>query len=80
MGGRSKKLQDFFVDKKIPRRKRDAAPLLVSENNIVWVIGLRTDERYLPRPDTKKILKVRIKTSDEGNKMQTDTDPFSRSA
>jgi tRNA(Ile)-lysidine synthase len=61
MGGRSKKLQDFFVDGKIPRRKRDSVPLLVSGNDILWVIGLRTDERYLPRPDTKSVLVVQIK-------------------
>jgi tRNA(Ile)-lysidine synthase len=61
MGGRSKKLQDYFVDKKIPRRKRDSVPLLVSGDDILWVIGLRTDERYLPQPDTRSVLVMQIK-------------------
>jgi tRNA(Ile)-lysidine synthase len=64
MGGRSKKLQDYFVDKKIPRRKRDAIPLLVSGGEILWVIGLRTDGRYLRRPDTKRVLTVRIQNAE----------------
>ena len=61
MGGRSKKLQDYLVDEKVPRRKRDLVPLLCSGEDILWVVGFRTDERFLPRPDTKKVLVVRVK-------------------
>lgn len=62
MEGKSKKLQDFFVDMKVPRRRRDNVPLLVAGNNILWVAGLRTDERFQPEPDTKKLLEVRIRS------------------
>lgn len=61
MGGRSKKLQDFLVDAKVPRRKRDAVPLLVSGDDILWVLGLRTDERFLPGPGTKNVLSVTVR-------------------
>jgi tRNA(Ile)-lysidine synthase len=61
MGGRSKKLQDYLVDGKVPRRKRDAVPLLCSGEDILWVVGFRTDERFLPRPDAKRVLVVRVK-------------------
>jgi tRNA(Ile)-lysidine synthase len=61
MGGGSKKLQDYFVDMKIPRRKRDTVPLLVAGDDILWVAGLRTDERFLARADTKKILVIRMR-------------------
>ncbi len=67
MGGRSKKLQDYFVDEKLPRRKRDAVPLLVSGDDILWVAGLRTDERFLPGVKTKRILVVRVKKDDRDN-------------
>jgi tRNA(Ile)-lysidine synthase len=67
MRERSKKLQDYFVDEKIPRRKRDMVPLLVAGSNILWVIGFRTDERYLPRPDTKSVLVVQIKPLNGGS-------------
>jgi tRNA(Ile)-lysidine synthase len=61
MGGRSKKVQDYFVDEKVPRRKRDAVPLVVSGNDVLWVVGLRTDNRYLPGEQTKSILTIRMR-------------------
>lgn len=59
--GKKKKIQDYFVDEKIPRDERDAVPLLISDNNIVWVIGYRLDERYRVDKDTKRVLKFEIK-------------------
>ena len=61
MGGRSKKLQDYFVDERLSRSRRDEVPLLTTEADILWVVGLRTDERFLPGPGTKKVLRVTIK-------------------
>ncbi|PDW01534.1 tRNA lysidine(34) synthetase TilS [Candidatus Viridilinea mediisalina] len=37
----SRKLQDFFVDQKLPQSLRAAWPLLVTPSSIVWVVGLR---------------------------------------
>src|SRR5439155_27315418 len=46
LGGR-KKLQDFFVDKKVPRGERDAVPLVVDDaDRIVWVAGYEIDEAF----------------------------------
>ena len=39
-----KKLQDFFVDQKVPRVWRDRVPLVVSERGIMWVVGYRIAE------------------------------------
>ena len=61
MEGKSKKLQDYFVDQKVPRRKRDAIPILASKEDVIWVIGMRTDERFLPGAETKKILTVMVR-------------------
>ncbi len=36
-----KKLQDFYVNEKIPREWRDRVPLVVSERGIAWVVGHR---------------------------------------
>ena len=42
-----KKLQDFFVDRKVPRRERDRVPLVVDESErIVWVAGHGIDEAF----------------------------------
>ncbi len=57
----SKKLQDFFVDEKVPWRERDSIPLVESENQIVWVAGYRIDERFKITPQTKQILKLELR-------------------
>ncbi len=61
MGGKSKKLQDFFVDEKIPGQRRNRIPILLSGENIVWVVGMRTDNRFLPRENTKSIVGVHVR-------------------
>ncbi len=50
MAGHRKKLQDFFVDCKVPRNDRDAVPLVVAPAGIVWVVGYRGDERFAAGP------------------------------
>lgn len=60
--GKRKKLQDFFVDEKIPRDERDSIPIVVSGDNIVWIAGYRADERFKVTAETKKILLLEIKT------------------
>jgi tRNA(Ile)-lysidine synthase len=59
--GKKKKLQDFFVDEKVPRDERDAIPLIVSADDIVWVAGYRGDERFKVTDKTEKILKLEVK-------------------
>jgi tRNA(Ile)-lysidine synthase len=63
MGGKSKKLQDYFVDQKVPRRERDIVPILASKEDVIWVIGMRTDERFLPKAETKRVLVVGVRKS-----------------
>lgn len=45
LGGR-KKLQDFFVDAKVPRGERTRVPLLIAGGEIAWVIGYRIAEDF----------------------------------
>ena len=46
LGGR-KKLQDFLVDRKVPRAARDGVPLVVDrEDRIVWVAGHEIDKAF----------------------------------
>ncbi|MDY6856651.1 MAG: tRNA lysidine(34) synthetase TilS [Thermodesulfobacteriota bacterium] len=56
----TKKLKDFFIDCKIPRSIRRQVPLLVFDDLIAWVIGLRIDHRVMLSESTKEILKVRM--------------------
>ncbi len=59
--GRRKKLQDFFVDEKVPRDERDAVPIIASGNNIVWIAGYRGDERFKATETTKRFLRLEFK-------------------
>jgi len=53
-----KKLKDFFIDCKVPVRKRGSIPLVLFQDQIAWVCGYRIGERFKIRPDTKRVLKV----------------------
>ena len=58
--GKRKKLQDFFVDEKVPRDERDSVPLVLSGDDIVWVAGYRADDRFRVSGSTKKFLRLVI--------------------
>lgn len=59
-GPGSRKLQDYLVDKKIPREDRSKVSLLTSGGEIAWVLGMRIDERFKVREDTKRVAVLRI--------------------
>jgi|Deesub1362B_J571_1020462.scaffolds.fasta_scaffold00082_82 tRNA(Ile)-lysidine synthase len=61
--GKRKKLQDFFVDEKVPKEERDTVPILTSEDKIVWVVGYRTDERFKVTSSTRRVLRIVVRLS-----------------
>ncbi len=51
LGGRgSRKLQDIFVDARVPREDRDAWPLVFAGEKLAWVPGLAIDAELASRP------------------------------
>ncbi|MBL0340404.1 MAG: tRNA lysidine(34) synthetase TilS [Bacteroidetes bacterium] len=42
----SKLISDFLTDEKLPVAEKELVYLLLSENEIVWVLGQRLDEKY----------------------------------
>ncbi|UCD58896.1 MAG: tRNA lysidine(34) synthetase TilS [Candidatus Hydrogenedentota bacterium] len=54
----SKKLKDFFIDKKVPRFLRGHVPLLLSNGKIMWVMGYGIDRRFMLKPSSKSALRV----------------------
>jgi tRNA(Ile)-lysidine synthase len=50
-----KKLSDFFIDQKIPRILKERAWVLCSGDDIVWVVGMRIDQRYKVGRGTSKV-------------------------
>ena len=63
--GKSRKLKDFFIDKKIPRGERGKIPLLCTNDQVVAVIGYRVAENYRVNKNTKKGLVITYGTSYE---------------
>jgi tRNA(Ile)-lysidine synthase len=60
--GGGKKLQDFFVDRKVDRRHRDRVPLVVDESDrIVWVAGHAIDEEFRVTDPAQAVLILRLK-------------------
>ena len=56
----TKKLQDYFVDRKIDRDVRDKLPLLCLGNQVLWIPGIEINERFRAAEDTKEILLIEI--------------------
>jgi len=54
----TKKLQDFMVDARIPRARRDHVPLVCSPQHIAWVVGWRIDERVKVTEATREVLRL----------------------
>ncbi len=57
MQGR-KTLKKLFVDLKIPQQQRSNIPILATESEILWVIGIRRSNAFTVNTQTKKFLKV----------------------
>lgn len=55
-----KKLSDFLIDEKIPLYEKESIPVLESHGNIVWVCGVRLDDRYRITDSTRNVLKLEI--------------------
>ena len=60
MGGRSKKVSKLFKDEKLSLIEKENVWLLCSESQVVWIVGIRQDERFKIDSKTKKILKIAI--------------------
>lgn len=60
----TKKLKDFLMDAKVPRYERDSVPLLVCGDEILWIVGYTTSERFKIQPGTQQYLYLRY-VSDE---------------
>ncbi len=55
-----KKLSKFFKDEKLSLLAKKKIWLLVCDNKIVWVVGLRADNRFKVTSKTNNILKIQL--------------------
>lgn len=60
-----KKISDFFIDNKIPLHEKKKIPVLCEQvggkENIIWLCGLRIDDRYKIENSTHHTLKLECK-------------------
>ncbi|MEA1876257.1 MAG: tRNA lysidine(34) synthetase TilS [Bacteroidota bacterium] len=59
---KAKKLSDFFIDEKIPRHKKDKIWILCSGEDIIWLMGLRMDDRFKITRDTSTVFQISLKS------------------
>jgi tRNA(Ile)-lysidine synthase len=61
MDGKSKKVSKLFKDEKLSLLQKENAWILYSNEDIVWVIGIRQDERFKVDNNTKNSIQIAIK-------------------
>jgi tRNA(Ile)-lysidine synthase len=57
MTGRQK-LKKYFIDRKVPRDQRASCPVLLSDDNVLWVVGHRVSENAKWQPSTRNVLQI----------------------
>ena len=58
----NRKLQDFLVDRKVPRAERDALPLVVDgHDRIVWVVGQAVAEDFRVTDPSQGVLLLKVR-------------------
>ena len=60
MHGKSKKVSKFFKDEKLSILEKQNIWIIYSDNQIVWIIGMRQDNRFKIENTTKNILKIAL--------------------
>lgn len=55
-----KKVSDFFNDQKISLRQKEKVWLVTDEENIIWVVGYRIDDRYKVKETTQKVMHLTL--------------------
>ncbi len=63
----SKKLKDFFIDRKVPFYRRDSVPLVTVGNEILWVAGLRVAHPYRVTEKTERVLQLEYRALKRSN-------------
>ena len=62
-----KKISNFFVDEKVPAYRKHRIPILATDDGeIVWVCGLRIDDRFKVTATTRRVLKLEFHSFAEG--------------
>ncbi len=60
--GGTKKLKDYFIDRKVPRKERTRCLLITDGSHVMWILGdeNRISEKYKVRETTENILLIKL--------------------
>ncbi len=56
----SKKIKDILIDAKIPKDLRDTIPLILFDDEVAWILGLKTSDKFKITNKTKTFLEIRF--------------------
>lgn len=60
MDGRSAKIKDLMINRKLPAALRARWPLVVAEGQIVWLVGHVLDERWRVSRDAERVFELSL--------------------
>lgn len=59
----TKTLKRFLIDRKVPRDERSRTPVVTLDDQPVWIVGHRIDERFKVTPATATVLELRVRAA-----------------
>ncbi|MBU5323004.1 tRNA lysidine(34) synthetase TilS [Sarcina ventriculi] len=55
----NQKIKNILIDAKVPKDLRDTIPLILFDNEVAWILGLKTSDKFKVTKNTKTFLEIR---------------------